>query len=260
MIAAAPAGASPIIEVRGLAKAFGGKVVFDGLSLSIRRGETVTILGASGSGKSVLLKTLIGLVEPDRGSILVDGQDIVPLSEAERAPVRRRVSMLFQGGALFDSLSVAANVAYPLQHQRRWSAGEAAARVAECLAVVGLPDTGDMMPAELSGGMKKRVALARAIAAEPDVILYDEPTTGLDPITTRRIDDLIRSVQERLGITSLVVTHDLASAFLVSDRIAMLDGGRIRALEGVDAFRGSRDPVIRAFVDAMRPPATREAP
>jgi len=251
---------APIIELRDLAKAFGAKAVFDGLSLSIRRGETLTILGASGSGKSVLLKTIIGLVEPDRGSVFVDGQDLVPLTEAERVPVRRRVSMLFQGGALFDSLSVADNVAYPLRHQRRWSAGEVAARVAESLAVVGLPETGAMMPAELSGGMKKRVALARAIAAEPDVVLYDEPTTGLDPISTRRIDDLIRSVQERLGITSVVVTHDLASAFLVSDRIAMLDAGRIRSIEDVAAFRRSSDPVIRAFVDAMRPPAATEGP
>jgi phospholipid/cholesterol/gamma-HCH transport system ATP-binding protein len=244
-------GGEPIVEVRGLCKAFGEHVLFDELALSIRRGETLTILGASGSGKSVLLKTLIGLIEADRGSILVDGQDIVPLSEVERVPLRRRVSMLFQGGALFDSLSVADNVAYPLRHQRRLSAAEVAARVAESLAVVALPGTEAMMPSELSGGMKKRVALARAIAAEPDIVLYDEPTTGLDPITTRRIDDLIRSVQERLGITSVVVTHDLASAFLVSDRIAMLDGGRIRSIDEVDAFRRSGDPVIRAFVDAM---------
>jgi len=253
-------GGDTIIELVGLSKAFGDKTIFDELGLSIRRGETLTILGASGSGKSVLLKTIIGLIEPDRGSVFVDGEDIVALSEAERAPLRRRVSMLFQGGALFDSLSVADNVAYPLRHQGRFSQAEVAARVAESLAVVGLPETEAMMPAELSGGMKKRVALARAIAAEPDVVLYDEPTTGLDPITTRRIDDLIRSVQERLGITSIVVTHDLASAFLISDRIAMLDAGRIRSIDGVDAFRRSRDPVIRAFVDAMRPAAATEGP
>jgi phospholipid/cholesterol/gamma-HCH transport system ATP-binding protein len=249
-----------IIDVRGLCKRFGAKPIFDELTLTIRRGETLTILGTSGSGKSVLLKTLIGLIEPDRGAVVVDGQDIVPLSEVERVPVRRRVSMLFQGGALFDSLSVADNVAYPLRQQRRFSPAEVAARVAESLAVVGLPDTEAMMPSELSGGMKKRVALARAIAPEPQVVLYDEPTTGLDPITTRRIDDLIRSVQERLGITSVVVTHDLASAFLVSDRIAMLDGGRIRSIDRVDAFRRSHDPVIRAFVDAMRPTVAQEVP
>jgi len=252
--------ADAIVEVRGLCKAFGPRTLFDELSLSIRRGETLTILGGSGSGKSVLLKTIIGLVEADRGSIVIDGQDLVPLSEGERVPLRRRVSMLFQGGALFDSLSVADNVAYPLRQQRRLAAGELAARVAESLAVVGLPDTEAMMPSELSGGMKKRVALARAIAAEPEIVLYDEPTTGLDPITTRRIDDLIRSVQERLGITSVVVTHDLPSAFLVSDRIAMLEGGRIRSIGEVDAFRRSEDPTIRAFLDAMRPPARREVP
>ncbi len=243
--------APAIIEVRGLCKAFGKRVLFDELALSVRRGETVTILGASGSGKSVLLKTIIGLVEADHGAVLVDGQDIVPLTEAARLPLRRRVSMLFQGGALFDSLSVADNVAYPLVRQHRLEPGEVAARVAESLAVVDLADTGAMMPAELSGGMKKRVALARAISAEPEVVLYDEPTTGLDPITTRRIDDLIRSVQHRLGITSIVVTHDLPSAFLVSDRVAMLAGGRIQTIEEVAAFRRSRDPEIRAFVDAM---------
>jgi phospholipid/cholesterol/gamma-HCH transport system ATP-binding protein len=155
---------------------------------------------------------------------------------------------------------VADNVAYPLRHQRRFTPADVAARVAESLAVVGLPDTGPMMPSELSGGMKKRVALARAIAGEPDIVLYDEPTTGLDPITTRRIDDLIRSVQQRLGITSVVVTHDLPSAFLVSDRIAMLEGGRIRSIGEVDAFRRSEDPTIRAFRDAMRLPAAKEVP
>jgi phospholipid/cholesterol/gamma-HCH transport system ATP-binding protein len=242
-----------IIELRGVCKAFGDKRVFADLSVSVRRGETLTIIGASGSGKSVLLKTMIGLVEVDRGQVIIDGVDLVPLGDVERAPLRRRVSMLFQGGALFDSRTVGENVAYPLALRRRFSAGEIATRVAESLAVVGLPDTQDMMPSELSGGMKKRVALARAIAGEPDVVLYDEPTTGLDPITTRRIDDLIRSVQRRLGLTSIVVTHDLESAFLVSDRIAMLHDGRIRAIDDVNALRRSRDPVIRAFVDAMRP-------
>jgi phospholipid/cholesterol/gamma-HCH transport system ATP-binding protein len=240
-----------IVDVRGLHKSFGARPLFADLSLAIRRGETVTILGASGSGKSVLLKTIIGLVDPDRGQVLIDGRDLVPLDEDARIPLRRRVSMLFQGGALFDSLSVAKNVAYPLALQRRFTVAEIAERVAEALAVVGLPDAGPMMPAELSGGMKKRVALARAISAEPEVVLYDEPTTGLDPISTRRIDDLIRSVQRRLGITSIVVTHDLPSAFLVSDRVAMLAGGRIHSIEDVAAFRRSRDPEIRAFVDAM---------
>jgi phospholipid/cholesterol/gamma-HCH transport system ATP-binding protein len=240
-----------IIELRGLDKRFGERPLFADLSLSIARGETLTILGASGSGKSVLLKTIIGLVDVDDGAVLIDGEDIVPLSEEARVPFRRRVSMLFQGGALFDSLSVADNVAFPLRRQRRSDEAEVSARVAESLALVDLPDTGAMMPAELSGGMKKRVALARAIVTEPEVILYDEPTTGLDPMSTRRIDDLIRSVQRRLGVTSIVVTHDLPSAFLVSDRMAMLAGGRIVAVDAVEPFRRSRDREIRAFLDAM---------
>lgn len=243
-----------IIEVRSVGKAFGRKVVFDDLSLSVRRGETLTILGQSGSGKSVLLKMLIGLVDADRGAILVDGLNVVSLSDEQLLPVRQRVSMLFQGGALFDSLTVAANVAYPLRRRRLLSARELADRVAHALEVVGLPGINEMMPAELSGGMKKRVALARAIVAEPDVVLYDEPTTGLDPISTRRIDDLIRSVQARLHATSIVVTHDLASAFLISDRIAMLAGGRVVAVEPTAVFRRSANPAIRAFVDAMGAP------
>jgi phospholipid/cholesterol/gamma-HCH transport system ATP-binding protein len=241
-----------IIDVRGLCKAFGEKPLFENLDLQVLRGETLTILGASGCGKSVLLKMLVGLVEPDRGAIFVDGQDLVPLSEEALLPMRARLSMLFQGGALFDSLSVAENVAYPLRRQPRFAAGEIAGRVADALSVVGLPGIEAMMPADLSGGMKKRVALARAIAPEPEIILYDEPTTGLDPISTRRIDDLIRSVQARMRITSIVVTHDLPSAFLVSDRIALLADRHIHAVDGNRRFRESADPAIRAFLSAMQ--------
>jgi phospholipid/cholesterol/gamma-HCH transport system ATP-binding protein len=243
-----------IIEVRGLRKSFGARLLFDELALSVERAETLTIVGASGSGKSVLLKTLIGLCEPDAGQILIDGQDIVPLSDDERAPMRQRVSMLFQGGALFDSLSVGENVAYPIRRQRRGGNGELAARVGDALELVGLPGIEAMMPAELSGGMKKRVALARAIAAEPAVVLYDEPTTGLDPINARRINDLIRSIQTRLRMTSVVVTHDLASAYMVSDRIAMLADRRILAVDRTDEFRHSSVPAIHAFVTAMAEP------
>lgn len=254
LAAIAAPGNGDIITLRDLDKSFGNRRLFAGLSLSIRRGETLTIVGTSGSGKSVLLKTIIGLVVPDRGAVLLDGRDLVPLSDDERQPLRRRMSMLFQGGALFDSRSVADNVAYPLRQQRRWSRSEIADRVSESLRLVGLPDIGALMPAELSGGMKKRVAMARAIAPEPEVVLYDEPTTGLDPISTRRIDELIRDVQRRLGITSVVVTHDLPSAYLVSDRIAMLSDGRIHSVDDVASFRGSTDPIIRGFVDAMRIP------
>jgi len=244
----------PLIDIRDLHKSFGERAIFAGLSLAIRRGETLTIVGASGCGKSVLLKTIIGLVAPDRGAIVIDGQDVTPLDDEAPQSARRRISMLFQGGALFDSLSVADNVAYPLRHQRHWAAAEIEERVAEALALVGLPGIGEQMPAELSGGMKKRVALARALAPEPDILLYDEPTTGLDPINTRRIDDLIRDLQRRLGLTSIVVTHDLPSAYLVSDRIAMLAAGRVRSVDDVATFRRSSDPDIRAFVDAMRSP------
>jgi phospholipid/cholesterol/gamma-HCH transport system ATP-binding protein len=241
----------PVIEVRGLCKAFDGREVFDGLDLTVFRGETLTILGGSGSGKSVLLKLIIGLLEADRGEIRVFGQDLVALSEDERLPLRARIAMLFQGGALFDSLSVADNLAYPLRRQPRFSPEAIPARIAEVLELVGLPGIGDMLPAALSGGMRKRVALARAIAPQPEVVLYDEPTTGLDPLSTRRIDDLIRSINLRMGITSIVVTHDLPSAFLISDRIAFLADGRIHAVEDRRHFMQSPDPAIRSFLEAM---------
>jgi phospholipid/cholesterol/gamma-HCH transport system ATP-binding protein len=226
-----------IIEVRGLCKAFGDKPLFRALALEVYRGETLTILGESGCGKSVLLKMLMGLLAFDSGEIVIDH--------------RARMSMLFQGGALFDSLTVAENVAYPMRRQPHIAPGEIPRRVADALAVVGLPGIEEMMPAELSGGMKKRVALARAIAPEPEIVLYDEPTTGLDPLSTRRIDDLIRSVQQRMGLTSIVVTHDLPSAFLVSDRIALLAGGHIHAIDGKEQFRRSSDPAVHAFLSAM---------
>jgi phospholipid/cholesterol/gamma-HCH transport system ATP-binding protein len=246
---------SAIAELAGVRKAFGAHVVYDDLTLAIERGETLTVLGASGSGKSVMLKMLIGLVRPDAGSIRVAGQEIAMLSEAALLPLRRRVSMLFQGAALFDSLTVGENVAYPLRVQGTLDEYAMAARVAEQLRLVGLPGIERMRPADLSGGMKKRVALARAIAGEPELVLFDEPTTGLDPINTRRILDLIRSIQRRLHITSVIVTHDLPSAYLISDRIAMLAGGRIIAARPTEEFRHSPEPAIHEFVAAMEPGA-----
>ncbi len=242
---------SALVELSGVKKAFGEKRVYRDLTLEVRRGETLTVLGASGSGKSVMLKMLIGLMQADAGEILFDGRDITRMNDQEQTDVRRRVSMLFQGGALFDSLTVAENVAYPLRVRGDHDEPAIAARVRELLALVDLAGTERLAPAELSGGMRKRVALARAIATEPELVLFDEPTTGLDPIVTRRILELIRSIQRRLDITSVIVTHDLPSAYLVSDRIAMLSDGRIVAARPTAEFRRSPEPVIREFVTAM---------
>ena len=236
------------VEVR---KAFAGREVLSGLNLSVRRREVLTLLGASGAGKSVLLKLLIGLLDVDAGRILLDGEDVSQLAEGQRASVRRQVSMLFQTGALFDSMTVGENVAYPLHVQGELSAREIDRRVRERLEMVGLPDVDGMWPSELSGGMRKRVALARALAGNPEVILYDEPTTGLDPMNTRRIDELILSVRDHFGVTSLVVTHDLASAFLISDRLAMLDEGRVVAALPPQEFASSEIGSVREFLAAM---------
>ncbi len=250
MIAGAQDG-DPFIEFVGVKKRFGPKRIYEDLTLSIRRGETLCILGGSGTGKSVMLKLLIGLLKPDDGAILVEKQDVVPLDEDALLPVRRRISMLFQGGALFDSITVAENVAYPLREHFHMSDSEIAARVEERLEMVGLPGISEMKPDDLSGGMRKRVALARAIVADPEVVLYDEPTTGLDPVNTRRISELIRSVQQRLHVTSIVVTHDLGSAYMVADRLAMLHERRIAAVLPTAEFRRCPEPAIRDFVSAM---------
>ncbi len=234
-----------------VAKSFGPKQVYADLSLTVRRGEVLTLLGGSGTGKSVALKLLIGLLNADAGRIEVDGVDVAHFTEEQFLPVRRRISMLFQSSALFDSLSVGENVAYPLRIAGTYGPSEIRDRVAERLEMVGLPATEDMKPSDLSGGMRKRVGLARAIAADPEMILYDEPTTGLDPINTRRINELILSIQARLRVTSLVVTHDLPSAFMVSNRVAMLSKGRIAAELSGEEFRRSSDKAIQDFIGAM---------
>jgi phospholipid/cholesterol/gamma-HCH transport system ATP-binding protein len=239
------------IRLDDVHKAFGEHSVFDGVSLEIRRGEALAIVGGSGCGKSVLLRMLVGLCPVDRGSILFDGTELTNLEEAGFYAVRRRVAMMFQGGALFDSRTVGENVAYPLRAQLELDEDEIRRRVADKLGRVGLPGIEAQMPAALSGGMKKRVALARAIVTEPEVLLFDEPTAGLDPLSTRRIDDLIRQTQRELGITVVVVTHDLPSAFLVADRIAMIADRRVvAALPTVD-FRRAAEPAVREFVGAM---------
>jgi phospholipid/cholesterol/gamma-HCH transport system ATP-binding protein len=247
-----------VVALKGVKKAFGDKRIYDALDLEVKKGETLTVLGPSGAGKSVLLKLIIGLQRPDAGQVLVDGVDVAALEEAELREVRRKVAMLFQGAALFDSMSVGDNVAYGLYEHFRWSEDKVRARVTECLEQVGLPGIEAMRPADLSGGMKKRVGLARALAPGPEIILYDEPTTGLDPTNTRRINELIRSLQETLGVTSIVITHDIESALAVSDRVALLGGRKIAlTVDGAQA-KESPPPALEKFmngaeVDEPRP-------
>jgi phospholipid/cholesterol/gamma-HCH transport system ATP-binding protein len=247
--------AAPLIEFKGVRKAFGPKVVYSRLDLAIPRGATVTIMGASGSGKSVMLKMLIGLFESDGGEILFDGKDVTRMGEHELYEVRRRVAYLFQGAALFDSLSVGENVAYGLREQN-WNTmkdDEVLRRVAQSLQMVGLPGIEDMRPSDLSGGMKKRVGLARTLALQPEVILYDEPTTGLDPINTARINHLIVGIKRALGLTSIVVTHDMGTAFAVSDYLVMLGKGTVLMMGTPDEFRATRNPYVRDFIDGKAP-------
>lgn len=236
------------IELRGVTKAFRDVAVLRGVDLAVERGETFTILGGSGSGKSVCLKHMIGLLRPDSGEVFVAGQDITGMSERSLVDVRTHVSMVFQSAALFDSLSVFENVAYPLREHRRWSEAQVSERVAECLDAVGLVGCDGLMPAELSGGMRKRVGVARGIALKPATILYDEPTTGLDPANQRRIGDLIRSLQERLGVTSVVVTHELELCFAISDRVALLKEGRIAACGSAESMQHSEHADVREFL------------
>jgi phospholipid/cholesterol/gamma-HCH transport system ATP-binding protein len=240
----------PYILFQDVHKGFDRQQVYEGLDLEVRRGETLCVIGPSGVGKSVMLKMLIGLLPVDSGDIYFDGQRVTDLrDDAEFLPVRRRIAMVFQGAALFDSLTVYENVAYPLREQFDLPEDEIARRVAEKLEWVGLPGIEQKKPTELSGGMKKRVGLARSIATDPEVILYDEPTTGLDPVNTKRIGDLILSLSARLKCTSLVVTHDMTTVFQVANRIAFIYGRRIRAVDEPDAMRNNRDGRVRGFIE-----------
>ena len=247
--------AEPIIQFRKVRKAFGPKVIYDGLDLEVRAGESLTIIGGSGVGKSVMLKMLIGLLKVDAGAIFFHGQDITQMKAPELGKVRQSIGMLFQGAALFDSISVGANVAYGLHEHfhKKMSEDEIAERVAWALALVGLPGIEEMRPADLSGGMKKRVGLARAMAVRPEVILFDEPTTGLDPINTTRINHLITGLKQSLSITSIVVTHDMASAFLISDRLAMVYRGRIVAQGTPDEFKAIDNERVSDFIHGRAP-------
>jgi phospholipid/cholesterol/gamma-HCH transport system ATP-binding protein len=241
-----------LIELVKVEKAFGRLQVLRGVDLQIQQGETFTILGGSGSGKSVCLKHMIGLLRADRGAVRVFGEEITRASEPALVPIRTAVSMIFQGAALFDSLTAFENVAYPLREHRRWDESRIATRVRECLSAVGLDGVERKMPAELSGGMRKRLGVARGIALEPRVILYDEPTTGLDPANQRRIGELIRSLQKGLGVTSVVVTHELELCFSVSDRVALLKQGRIAAQGSAESMQHSDHPDVRAFLSGER--------
>jgi len=251
----APHSARPAVEFSKVRKSFRGVPVLRGIDLAIRSGETFTILGGSGSGKSVCLKHMIGLLRADSGKVLVGGRDVTRLTEQGWVSVRRDFGMVFQGAALFDSLTVYENVAYPLREHLDWTEDRVRERVRTCVEAVGLEGAQPMLPSELSGGMRKRVGVARAIALEPQIILYDEPTTGLDPANSHRIGELIRTLQERLEITSVVVTHEMELCFAVSDRVALLRDGVV-AVEGTaEEMRRSEHPEMRAFIEGSFDPA-----
>jgi len=243
-----------MIEVRHLAKSCGRHPVLADVNFRIERGESVVIIGRSGGGKSVLLKHLIGLLKPDQGQVFIEGEDIVPMNERQLLRVRRKFGMLFQGAALFDSMTVAENVAFAFRRDRSLTAAEVSRRVAEVLEMVDLPGIENKKPSELSGGMKKRGGLARAIIYQPAVLLYDEPTTGLDPIVSDSIDQLIIRVRDRLKSTSVVVTHDMRSARRLGQRILMLHNQRIHVTGTPEEIFNSQDPIVRQFVDGVSDP------
>ena len=248
-----------LIRIEKLSKRFRNIFVLRDLDLNIYRGETIVIMGQSGEGKSVLLRHIIGLVKPDSGRILIDGRDIVPLSDREMNSIRKRFGVLFQGAALFDSMTVGENVAFGLSQHTRMSDEEKYVKVRDLLHVVGLEGIEDFKPAELSGGMRKRVGLARAIAMDPEIIFYDEPTTGIDPVMADTINNLILKLKMKLQVTSIVVTHDMTSAFKIADRIAMLYDGKIIELAKTDDFRHSASSIVQQFIHGSAVgPLTRE--
>lgn len=238
-----------MIEIRNLQKSFGSKPVLRGVNLDIQKGESQIIIGRSGCGKSVLLKHIIGLVQPDAGQIYVDGEEVTDASTRDLYRMRRKFGMLFQGAALFDSMTVGENVALGVREHRMFDETEIQRRVAEKLDLVRLPNTQQLKPAELSGGMKKRVGLARALMMDPEFVLYDEPTTGLDPITSDAINDLIIECNQQLGVTSIVVTHDMTSAYKVGNRFAMLHDGEVIFTGTTDEVRRTNHPVVKQFIE-----------
>ena len=240
-----------MIKIRQLKIAFGDKVVLNDLDVDVYEGETLAIIGPSGTGKSTVIKVLTGLLAPTAGSVVIDGQETASYSEEEWDGLRSHMGVVFQYSALFDFLSVGENVAFGLRRHFKLAEEEIQSRVATLLDLVGMPGTQEMWPSELSGGMKKRVALSRALAMEPRIVLYDEPTSGLDPVMTMTISRLIRKTQQQLGVTSVLVTHDMDSAYYAADRIAMLDKGKIVQIGTPDEIRQSTNPVVHAFVNGL---------
>jgi phospholipid/cholesterol/gamma-HCH transport system ATP-binding protein len=238
-----------MIEIRNLHKRFGLQDVLTGVNLNIDKGESVVVIGQSGCGKSVLLKHIVALLRPDEGTVVVDGQDIFELSRNQLMIYRKRIGVLFQSGALFDSMTVAENVGFSLKESLRMKKTRIDEIVGEKLSLVGLSEVGKKMPSEMSGGMKKRAALARAIATEPDIILYDEPTTGLDPVTGAMINELIVDVHKKLGVTTIAVTHDMASAYQIADRIVMLYDGKVIWDGTPDEIRKTGDDKVKQFIN-----------
>jgi phospholipid/cholesterol/gamma-HCH transport system ATP-binding protein len=238
-----------MIELKDIYKAFGPKKVLTGFSLVVPEGQTMVIIGYSGTGKSVAIKHIVGLLEPDSGEVWVDGQRVDTLSRQDLYALRRKIGYVFQFAALFDSMTIGENVAMGLRKQGELSEKDIGIRVDEALNLVDLPDVQKRMPSELSGGMRKRVGLARAIALRPKYILYDEPTTGLDPVTSATIDALMVRMREQLGVTGIVITHDMRSAYTVGTRIAMLYEGTVRACGTVDEIQHSTDPIVRQFIE-----------
>lgn len=251
-----------MIQIRGLTKRFGSATILDGLDLDIPTGECMVVLGRSGGGKSVLLKHIIGLMQPNAGSIQVDGVEVTSLGYDDLANLRRRFGMLFQMAALFDSMTVGENVGLALREHSKKGEAEIRRICEEKLTLVGLPGIQEKKPSDLSGGMRKRVGLARAIAMEPAYVLYDEPTTGLDPITAEQINLLIRDLQRQLHLTSVAVTHDMKSAYIIGDRLCLLHQGKIHFIGTPDEIRSTGDPIVRQFIhgDASGPLTSEAAP
>lgn len=242
------------ISIRNLTVQFGERKILNAIDLDVHSGETLAVIGPSGTGKSTIMKVLTGLLKPTSGSVVINGQEVADYTEEQWDELRKHMGVVFQYSALFDFLDVGENVAFGLRRHYRVTEEEVNQRVSELLNLVGMPGTERMLPAELSGGMKKRVGLARALAMMPSIVYYDEPTSGLDPVMTTAISKLIRKTQQQLGVTSILVTHDMESVFMAADRVAMLYKGNIVALEPVEAIRTSTNPIVQAFIRGQELP------